>query len=239
MKHPGICGRRPAVVARALGFGLLVMMLFVGLCGVAVGASHGEHTTHQEAAPAHDGHGGDAAHDAHGEGGHGEGDHGAHGSKGWVATDTYRVINFAVLAIALFFVLRKPVANAMNGRIEGIRNQLEELEAKKAKAQAELAEYERKLATLDAEAGKIEAEYQRQGEEARERILKEAEAAAAKLKEQASKNIENEFKRAKQSLQAEILEHALTKAEAILRANINYEDQERLVDEYLEKVVAQ
>ena len=28
------------------------------------------------------------------------------GAKGWVATDTYRVMNFSVLAIALFFILK-------------------------------------------------------------------------------------------------------------------------------------
>ncbi|MDP3283103.1 MAG: hypothetical protein Q8M56_01575, partial [Desulfobacterales bacterium] len=38
-----------------------------------------------------------------GEGGHGEGV-----PKGWVATDTYRVMNFVVLAAGLFFLLRKP-----------------------------------------------------------------------------------------------------------------------------------
>ena len=47
--------------------------------------------------------------------------------KGWVATDTYRVINFAVLAGALFFLLRKPVAQALNSRIKGIEEQLSEL----------------------------------------------------------------------------------------------------------------
>ena len=36
----------------------------------------------------------------------GAGEHGAE-AKGWAATDTYRVINFAVLFIALFFILKK------------------------------------------------------------------------------------------------------------------------------------
>ena len=38
-------------------------------------------------------------------------------AEGWVATDTYRVMNFSVLAIALFILLRKPVAHALSGRI--------------------------------------------------------------------------------------------------------------------------
>ena len=43
----------------------------------------------------------------------GEG-HGEAGPKGWVATDTYRVMNFLVLAIGLFALLRKPVSRMLN-----------------------------------------------------------------------------------------------------------------------------
>lgn len=169
-------------------------------------------------------------------GGHGEA--GAAGAKGWVATDTYRVMNFAVLAIGLFLILKKPVSQALSGRIQGIREQLEELETQKKAAEAKLAEYDAKMAELDKEAETLLAEYVKQGEEAKARILKEAEAAAEKLKEQASKNIEYEFLQAKADLKAEIVDKALAKAEAIIKERINSEDQEKLVDEYLEKVVA-
>ncbi len=39
-------------------------------------------------------------------------------------------------------------------------------------------------------------------------------------------------------MQEEILDKALAKAEELLKAKITDDDQERLVDEYLEKVVA-
>jgi len=57
------------------------------------------------------------------------------GGKGWVATDTYRVMNFAVLAIVLFILLRKPVSQALDSRIRGIKDQLSELETKKKDAE--------------------------------------------------------------------------------------------------------
>jgi F-type H+-transporting ATPase subunit b len=167
----------------------------------------------------------------------GEGGHEA-APKGWVATDTYRVMNFAVLAIALFFILKKPVSQALNGRIQGIKDQLEDLENKKKAAEQSLAEYTEKLATLDKEAEQLVAESIRQGEEAKTRILKEAESMAAKLKEQARKNIEHEFERAKANLQADIVEKALKKAEQLITEKITADDQDKLVDEYLEKVVA-
>ena len=71
------------------------------------------------------------------------------------------------------------------------------------------------------------------------KILREAEAAVEKLNEQAQKTIEYEFKQATMKLQKEILEKALAKAEGIIREKISSEDQNRLIDEYVEKVVVQ
>ncbi len=157
--------------------------------------------------------------------------------KGWVATDTYRVMNFVVLVVALFILLRKPISQALDGRIQGIKDQLNELEEKKKNAERELAEYNKKISQLDSEAGKIVEEYIRQGKEAKARILEEAKLAAEKLEAQSARTIEHEFEQAKLKLQGEILEKALRQAEAAIRANITTNDQEKLVDEYLDKVV--
>ena len=159
-------------------------------------------------------------------------------SKGWVATDTFRVMNFVVLAAGLFFILRKPLSQALSSRIKGIKDQLAELEEQKAAAEKQLAEYNQKLSQLEKEADKIVEDYIKQGNEAKARILKEAESAAEKLQTQAHRNIEHEFEQAKLKLQEDILEKSLVKAEAIIEQKISGEDQERLVDEYLKKVVA-
>ena len=160
------------------------------------------------------------------------------GTKGWVSTDTYRVMNFAVLAIALVFVLRKPLSQALSSRIKGIKEQLEDLEAQKAEAEKKLAEYNQQLAQLEKEAEKIVDDYIRQGNEAKARILKEAEASAEKLQVQARRNIEHEFAQAKLELQKEIFEKSLVKAEEIIKGKFTGQDQDRIVDDYLKKVVA-
>lgn len=159
-------------------------------------------------------------------------------SKGWVKEDWFRVMNFSVLAIALIFLLKKPLSQALNARIKGIKDELETLEGKKKEAEGQLAEYNEKLSRLEGEAERLIEEYVKQGEEARTRIIKEAESTAVKLEEQAKRHIEHEFKQAKQQLQEEILQVALVKAEEIIKAKISSEDQDRLVDDYLEKVVA-
>ncbi len=156
--------------------------------------------------------------------------------KGWVETDWFRVLNFTVLVVALFLVLRKPVSTALSSRIDGIKKQLVDLEAQKEAAEKKLAEYSGKLSELEKEAEHIVADYIKQGNEAKARILKEAEASAEKLQAQARRNIEHEFDQAKKQLQAEVLEKSLAKAEEIIKEKISADDQNRLVDEYLEKV---
>lgn len=165
------------------------------------------------------------------------GEHGGGHGGGWAATDTYRVMNFAVLAIALFFLLRKPVSQFLGDRIQGIQSQLEDLESKKIEAEKKLAEYNARLSNLSAESEKIIQQYREQGEAIRDKVIKEAQAAAAKLEEQALRNIDHEFKQAKLRLEQEILEKAITKAEEQLKRKITDQDQDKLIDEYLTKVV--
>ena len=163
--------------------------------------------------------------------------HGAEAATRWVATDTYRVMNFVVLAAVLFILLRKPVSQVLKNRIKGIQDQLHDLESKKKEAERVLAEYEERLMRLDQEAEKIVAEYVRQGEEARGRIIQEAQAAADKVAEQARRNIDHEFAIAKMKLKGDILEKALIQAEEKIKNRITPDVQKKLVDEYLEKVV--
>ena len=160
------------------------------------------------------------------------------GGKGWAATDTYKVMNFAVLAIGLFLILRKPVSQALGSRIKDIKDQLSELETKKKEAEKELVKYNERFSLLEQEAEKLIEEYIRQGNEAKARIIDEAKKTVEKLEEQARRNIEHEFKQAKIKLQQDILEKALVNAETLIKNNITTQDQDKLVDEYLEKVVA-
>jgi len=159
-------------------------------------------------------------------------------ATGWESTDTYRIICFVVLAVALVLIIRKWVAPLFQARIKDIRNQLEDLEARKREAEKALAQYDERLAEMEKEAEKIVAGYIEQGKEAQARILAQAKASAEKLETNARRQIENAFERAKAEVQETILEKAMEKAEAAIRANITAEDQTKLVDDYLEKVVA-
>ena len=149
----------------------------------------------------------------------------------------WRTINFGVLAVILIYLLRKPVPKALASRRQGIKDELDNLEGQKQEAEKQLAEYKKKLGLLDQEVEKIVAEYMREGEAVKAKIIEEAQVAAEKLQEQAKKNIEHEFHKAKQQLKAEMAGEAVAMAEKLIKKHIKHKDQKRLIDEYLTKVV--
>lgn len=106
------------------------------------------------------------------EGGHGGG-HEVHNS--WLVIDWYKVLNFGILAAVGFILARKIVPPLLRSRAQGIEDEIRELEQKKADAEKKLAEYQAKFKNLDQESKQIVEDNIRQGEEAKERILAEAQ----------------------------------------------------------------
>jgi F-type H+-transporting ATPase subunit b len=162
---------------------------------------------------------------------------GAESQKVWDLI--WRIMNFAAVVAVLVILLRKPLGQALRGRREGIREELERLEAHRAEAQAELAQAQAELSALAAERDKVLAEYVAQGEAEKARILAEAEAMAERLKDQARKRIELELQAAKKSLTAEVAEAAMAQAAELVKKNISAADHERLRDESLSKMVGE
>ncbi|MFO7990394.1 MAG: F0F1 ATP synthase subunit B [Thermodesulfobacteriota bacterium] len=156
----------------------------------------------------------------------------------WLTIDTWKTLNFAVLAIGLFLLGRKPAKAFFSSRKKEIADELKDLEQKKAEAEKQLAEYQARFNNLDQESRQIIEDYIKQGEEAKKRIIAQAEAQAEKLEDMAKRSIEQEFKTARMKLQKEISALAVDRAEQVIQNAISSEDQEKIVDDYLKKVVA-
>ena len=165
---------------------------------------------------------------ASGEAGHGEGNQLA--DLGW------RVVNFVIFAAVLYFAAAKPVRNFLNGRIEGIRTQLEDAERGKVEAEKKAGECLAKLERLEEEIAGIEETLAREGELERDRIIEAAEAAAEKIRAQAIFSAEQELKKAIAAIKEEAAEAAMALAEEVLKTEVKKEDQKKLVAEYLDGI---
>jgi F-type H+-transporting ATPase subunit b len=157
----------------------------------------------------------------------------------WVSTDFWRIMNFLVLLAALVYLFKKVGTPALNKRITDIEQDLKNLEAKKEAAARDLLAMEKRLVGLEEEARRVVDDYVRQGEAARDKILAEAAHAADRLQEQAQRHMAHELKQAQDRLKEQMLAKAVALGEKLIKDNINEADQQRLVDEYLDKVVAQ
>lgn len=148
----------------------------------------------------------------------------------------YRIMNFVVLVAVLVVVLRKPLKSGLSSRVDQIKSELEELEAKREQARRDYALMEQRLADAAGEHDKILAEFRAMGEKEKAAIIAGAESTAQRIQEQASFTIEQETAQAKAELRRDVAEMSAALAEDLLKEKINSEDQTRLVDEYLAKV---
>jgi len=163
---------------------------------------------------------------------------GAEGHHGLNWTDfLLRVVNTAILVAVLYKLLKKPITNYFKSRRENIQSLLEEMEKSKEEAERKAAEYKAKLAILDQEAEKILQEYIAQGEREKAKILEAAERQANYIKQQARLAIQQEVEAAKKELREEVAELTVKAAEDILRQKMDMGDQERLIEEFIVKVV--
>lgn len=149
----------------------------------------------------------------------------------------WRTVNFVIFAAILYKLAAKPIKTFFAGRKAEISNELQDLETRKISVQKALKEAKAQLAAVAAERDQIIQQYIAEGEAEKAKIIAKAEQQAQRLKDMAVMTIEGETKKAAADLKREIVETAVRLSEQIIKDKIVPEDQQRLVDDYLAKVV--
>jgi len=149
----------------------------------------------------------------------------------------WRTVNFVVFAAILYKLAAKPIKEFFSKRKTDIGAELQDLETQKIKVQKALREAKAQLAAVAAEREQIIQQYIAEGEAEKAKIIAKAEQAAQRLKDMAAMTIAAETKKAAAALKQEIVETAVQLSEQIIKEKIVPEDQQRLVDDYLAKVV--
>jgi F-type H+-transporting ATPase subunit b len=149
----------------------------------------------------------------------------------------WRTVNFVIFAGILYKLAAKPIKTFFAGRKVEISTELEDLESEKIKVQKALKEAKAQLAAVAAERDQIIQQYIAEGEAEKAKIIAKAEQSAQRIKEMATMTIEGETKKAAAELKQEIVDTAVKLSEQLIKEKIVPEDQQRLVDDYLAKVV--
>ena len=150
------------------------------------------------------------------------------------ATLIVTIINlFLQMWIVKKFFLNK-VLDILDKRRKAADEEIEQAEAAKGEALAMKETYEENMKQAKAEANEILAHAQKTAVARSEEIIGLAKAQAAQIKEKASADIELEKKNALNGAKDEISGIAMAIAEKVVERQLNEEDQEKLVNQFIE-----
>ena len=145
-------------------------------------------------------------------------------------------INLVILYVFLKKLLFKPVKDMIDSRQKEIDDMYSDAEGAKQSANEMKAEYEEKISSADAESEEILRRAVKRAELREEEILKEANLKAARVMERAEEQIELEKKRAVNDVKDEVSSIALGIAEAVIERDIDKNDHNSLIDEFIDKL---
>lgn len=147
-----------------------------------------------------------------------------------------KFINMVLFLGALFWVLRKPIGNALRARTEALRQEAEEARERRLKADQMAKDIQTRLAQIELDVRSIRDRAEAEGERQKRELIAAGQAEAAKILQAARSEVDNRLKLAKNELTEYAGELAAERAEAILREKITDEDRHKLFQESLREV---
>lgn len=162
--------------------------------------------------------------------------HGAEHHAPSITDVIFPAINFLIYAFIIVKYAFPAVSAYLKNRREEVIATMKQASAKKATAQATVDEYKAKLAAVDREVQSLQATLRDEGERDKAKLLSDANAMAAKIKEDARILAEQEVKMARQSIREEMAVQAEATARALLQRNLSMDDQNRLADEFIQSI---
>ncbi|MEM9460542.1 MAG: F0F1 ATP synthase subunit B [Myxococcota bacterium] len=184
------------------------------------------------ASPAEGGHGAEGAHGGEHAGGSIELISPVFGNTGKMGL-LWTIINFAVLLWILNKLLFQPLIKRTRDKHDTVKSEIDKATAARTEAEGLLTEYKGRLERLDDEIEELMADAKKKAQADRTRIIEAAEREAEQIKAAAKASAEREANARRRQLEAEIVDRAVERAEAIIREKITPADQRSMVDRYV------
>jgi len=146
----------------------------------------------------------------------------------------WEVVSFGILLFVLYKYAFPGILSALEEREKKIKDSLDQAEHHRSEAERRLKDYEAKLNAVGKEAETILAA----AKERAQRLLDENEqrltAEAERIKGDATREIEQERRKALQDIRAQTTELALMVAEKVVQRSLTEADQKKFADDALE-----
>ena len=146
------------------------------------------------------------------------------------------LINLTLLVGVLFYYGKPLLGNILEERRSKIAEQIKAVEQKQKQAEITLAEEKKKLEEAQATAAKIRQQATTNAQKARETILAQGEKEVERLKEVAGKDLSSEQEKAIAQLRERVVALALESAKSRLGDVLDDEAQHKLIDSSIAKL---
>lgn len=143
---------------------------------------------------------------------------------------------FVVLLIAVFFLGYKPIKKMVAKRRENVSKMIKDAEEKQRIASEAAAKKEATILAGKEEASHIIELAKKQAEAERTAIINEAEAQAALRRKKADEEIEAAKEASKQEIREHIVDVALAASSQVLGREVSKEDNQALLDDFLDGI---
>lgn len=146
----------------------------------------------------------------------------------------WEILSFAILFFVLYKYAFPGILSVLEEREKKIKDSLDEAERHRSEAEQKLKEYEAKLNTAAKEAEGILAATKERAQRLMEENEQRMTAEAERIKGDATREIDQERRKAIQDIRAQTTDIALMVAEKVVQRSLNEADHRKFADEALE-----
>ena len=149
----------------------------------------------------------------------------------------WRILNFLILMALLWKLLADTIRKYFVGRKEELAQMIEEADKAKSDADTQYADIQQKLKNVEKDIQDIKNAIMGELEGEKARIIEEGKVSAERIIQQAKWTAEQEVVKVKKELKEHVVEMAGDMASGMITNSMTPDDQKRILEEYLNKVV--
>jgi F-type H+-transporting ATPase subunit b len=158
-----------------------------------------------------------------------------HGVFNWRFVAEYTV-NLIILLAVLSYFLKEPIRNFLIERRGIIGNEIDEAQKTIAQAKKKYEEYLERMKNIESEIEFLKEVIRKEGEIEREEIVKQAELASKKIRDEASEAIKLQAERVRHDIQNEIVSLVVGLAENIIKQKLDEADERKIFESFIKKL---
>ncbi len=146
------------------------------------------------------------------------------------------MVNFAIFMGIIIYFAGPKIQQFFEQRQKTLVAELEAAKRLREEAEAKLAEYEKRMASLDDERKQLMDEYHAQGEREKERLVADAKRQVEKMRRDAELIIQQDTRKAIAAIEQQAVNSAVALAQDELRTRLDDHKQHELVSQYVNDI---